>query len=241
MQIIRNDVLIQRRKKTGQIASAVGIVVLLAGFALSLFGKNWDLPDPVVVFVPVFSLLVGFILSQVGAYYMNRFISSPRPDELVDIILKGLGKDYKLYHYHFPVPHLLLAPSGLVLPIIRVEGGAYTLDAGKWRQRFSAGRILNFMGRESLGNPAKDADYHKDQLDRFLKKHAPDLVDIPIYPVVVFLAENVQLNIKGEIPIPVVRAAKFKGLLRSGVGKPLPKATLNQLEEFLDQVAGLGE
>jgi hypothetical protein len=231
MQIIRDEKLVARRKKIGQIASLVGIAVLLGGMAFTWLAPNWDVPVQFTIYVPFLALLVGFILSSIGIYHTNRWGRSPRPDEILDKSLKGLGGEYNLYHFALPVSHLLLTPSGPVVLIVKTEGREYTVEGDRWRQRFSLGTVLRFMGQEGLGNPTKEANYQIEQMRRSLAKHAPELADTPVTAIIVFTADQVTLNV-GETSIPVVRAAKLKGFLRSRAVKPLPRATYRKLEEL---------
>ena len=236
MQIIRDDKLVQRRKKLGQIFSMVGLGILIAGMAFTWLAPNWNIPMQISVYVPFLALMAGFILSSIGIYYTNRWGRTPRPDEILDQSLKGLGRKYKLYHFSLPAPHLLLAPEGPIILFPKYEGGEFTVEGDKWRQKFSLLRVLNFMGREGTGNPTREANYQVDQMRRFMDKHAPELAETPFRSVIVFLADQVTLNV-GESSVPVLRAAKLKGFLRSQ-GKALPRATYRQLEAIFDSAAG---
>ena len=113
------------------------------------------------------------------------------------------------------------------------------MEGAKWKQRFSVARLLSFMGREGLGNPTKEADYQIGRMRSFLAKYAPELEETPISAAIVFLADQVVLNVgETETDVPVLRATKLKGFLRSSAGKPLPKETYRQLEELFDAAAG---
>ena len=238
MQIVRDERLIQRRKKIGQVTSLLGLGILVVGMAFTWLSPRWDIAMDLTLYATLGTLLVGFILSNVGIYYTNRWGRSPRPDEMLDASLKGLGREYKIYHFVLPVPHVLLTPQGMVVVVTKLEGGTYTVDNDKWRQRFSFMRVLRFIGQEGLGNPTRDAKYFIDRMRKYLDKVAPELVEAPVTALIVFLAENVVLNV-GETSVPVVRAAKLKGFLRSGMGKSMPKKTYRQLEELLDSGAGV--
>ena len=191
-----------------------------------------------LIYVPLLTLVVGFIVSSIGMYYVNRWGRSPRPDELLDRSLKGFGREYKLYHYALPAPHVLLAPNGPIVLIAKFEGGEFTVEGDRWRQRFSPMRVLGFMGREGLGNPTKDADYLVEKMRRFLEENNPELQEVPVSAVVVFTAEKVVLNV-GETRVPTLRAAKLKGYLRSQASRPLPQETRQRLEALFDAAAGI--
>ncbi len=233
MQIIRDERLVERRKKIGQITSLLGMGVLMGGMALTWFGSRWGVPIQWVLPISLVALAAGFILSSIGIYFLNRWGRSPRPDELIDQGLKGLGREYRLYHFGLPAPHLLLTPSGLVALIIRTEPGEYGVQGDRWRRRFSVGRALRFMGQEGLGNPTKDAHYQVERMRRFLSKLGPEMEEIPVSAIVVFLAQGVSLDV-AESSVPVLRAAKLKGFLRSEPGRRLPASTYRELAELLD-------
>ncbi len=151
-----------------------------------------------------------------------------------------MSRDYRLYHFALPAPHVLLTPSELLVLVARYEGGKYTVKDDKWRQGFSVLRALNFMGREGLGNPSKDADYQVGRMRQFLTKNAPELEEVPIEPIIVFVADNVVLDIE-DCRVPVQRAAKLKGFLRAETKKPLTSETRQKLTELLDSAAGVTE
>jgi hypothetical protein len=157
---------------------------------------------------------------------------------MLDRSLKGMSRDYRLYHFALPAPHVLLTPSELLVLVVRYEGGKYTVRDEKWRQGFSVLRALNFMGREGLGNPTKDADYQVGRMRQFLIKLAPELEDVPIEPIIVFVADNVVLDVQ-DSRVPIQRAAKLKGFLRAETKKPMLSEIRQKLTELLDSAAGV--
>ena len=122
MQIIRDDTLVARRKRIGQIASLVGIGIIGGGLVFTWVGPNQDVSPQLLLYVPLATLVVGFILSNIGMYFTNRWGRSPRPDEVLDKSLKGMNRAYRLYHFVLPAPHVLLTPSGPV--VLTVNGRA---------------------------------------------------------------------------------------------------------------------
>lgn len=84
MQIIRNEELVQRRKKLGQITSFLGLGIVIGGLIFTWVAPGKNVPESLLLYVPLLTLLVGFILSNVGIYYTNRWGRSPRPDEILD-------------------------------------------------------------------------------------------------------------------------------------------------------------
>ncbi|MDX1437131.1 MAG: hypothetical protein R3335_09985, partial [Anaerolineales bacterium] len=119
MRIVSNDGLIKRNARIGQFASIVGLLVLGGGLFISFqapeqFTLSWG------------ALLIGFVLSQVGLYFTNRWGRSPRPDEELSKALKGLTQEYTLYHYSTPARHVLLGPAGIWVLSAHQQNGEIT-------------------------------------------------------------------------------------------------------------------
>ena len=92
MKVIINEKLIKRNGRLGQIATFSGLFVLAGGMFVSFRYPTYS------IFAWV-ALLVGFALSQIGLYFGNRWGRHPRPDERIDLGLKGLDDQYTMYHY----------------------------------------------------------------------------------------------------------------------------------------------
>src|SRR5690348_5371239 len=115
MNILSNEKAIQRNGKIGNYASLAAFGLMLVGvyFSFRLSDPQFARENESYVWWMSASLLAGFILFQIGTYFMNRFGRRPRPDEAINASLKGLTKDYTLYHYLTPVSHLLVGPAGI--------------------------------------------------------------------------------------------------------------------------------
>ncbi|MBI1855195.1 MAG: hypothetical protein HYR93_04945 [Chloroflexi bacterium] len=74
MKIIRNEKLIKRNGRIGQYTSLGALAVLGIGMYIS-FQK----PD--LFFYSIGALIIGFMMTQVGMYFTNRWGRTPRPDE----------------------------------------------------------------------------------------------------------------------------------------------------------------
>ncbi|HZU87518.1 MAG TPA: hypothetical protein VFF78_08550, partial [Anaerolineaceae bacterium] len=107
MKIITNHKTIKRSRKIGQYTTLGSLGILVVGFITSIN------PDPSLFIWALLALMVGFLLSQIGIYYGNRFGRTPRYDERINQSLKGLDEKYSIYHYMTPVPHLLVGPAGI--------------------------------------------------------------------------------------------------------------------------------
>ena len=97
MNIISNEALIARNAKIGQFTSLGSLLVLGVGMYIS-FTK------PEMFSISVGALLLGFIMSQVGIYFGNRWGRSPRPDT-TDVVVAQLTEgqyfgEMQLLHGH---------------------------------------------------------------------------------------------------------------------------------------------
>ena len=72
MEVITNDRLIHRNARIGQITSIVGLLVLAGGMFISFTRADLFL-------FSLIALVIGFVLSQIGIYFGNRWGRRPRP------------------------------------------------------------------------------------------------------------------------------------------------------------------
>lgn len=229
MKIITNERLIRRNSRLGQIASLAGLLVLVGGMYISFRYQD-------MVSMAWVALLIGFALSQLGLYYGNRWGRRPRPDEHLSLALKSLDDRHSLYHYKTPIPHLLVAPSGLwvLLPFHQI--GKITYEKGRWRQK--GGNVfqhyLRLFAQEGIGRPDLDAPNTARVIQRYLKKYLPELEIPDPRPVLVFTSEKVELETI-DAPIPTVALKKLKEVIRKSVKEPaMDTDTLKSIQEFLN-------
>ncbi len=208
MKIISNDKLIKRNATIGQVTSLSSLLILGVGMYIS-FSK------PELFSISVGSLLVGFILSQVGIYYGNRFGRSPRPDELLDAGLKGLKNTYTMYHYASPVPNLLVGPAGIWLLLPFHQHGEVIHDGKKWKTK-GGGLTQNYMrifGQENMSRPDLDAGAYAEKLTKVLKKQMPE-EEIPnINAAIIFTSKAVEVK-ADDAPIPTMHLKQLKTFIR---------------------------
>ncbi|MCC7130085.1 MAG: hypothetical protein IT297_06760, partial [Anaerolineae bacterium] len=181
------------------------------------------------------ALLFGFILSQLGIYYSNRWGRRPRPDELLDGALKGMDKKYSLYHYSSPVNHLLIGPAGMWALFPYYQRGTIVYDKNRYKQR-GGNLYLKIFAQEGLGRPELDVAAAKDSLQAFLKKRFPDEEFPPADALLVFTNPEVNLAIAddAEPPAPAVKLKDLKELIRkSAKSKPVSLEKIKLLEEAL--------
>ncbi len=221
MKVIRNDRYIQTRSKIGRYTSLAGLAVLMGGMLISIFRPQYF----TIAFI---CLVIGFICSQIGIYYGNRFVRADRPGEVLTQALKGLDNRYLLYLYQLPAPHVLLGPDRCYVLAVHTQSGKISAREDRWKQSLGWRWLFAWMAQESIGNPSKTAMLEAESLQRYVAKKLPD-VEVPLTPLVVFSNPNVELDVS-DTPVPALHIKKLKDWLRSpGKGQGLTSETRLQL------------
>ncbi len=228
MNIVRNEKLINRNAKIGRWVSFISLIILAGGMYISF-------RQPENVGLSLSALLLGFVLSQMGIYYTNRWGRSPRPDQELDAALKGFGKRYTLYHYTSPVAHLLVGPVGIWVLIPKPQRGRITYEKNRWRKR--GGGILStylaLFAQEGLGRPTLEISSEINALAKFLRKKLPDQELPPIQAALVFTHPQVEINAENA-PAPTLSAKKLKEFLRKVAKEtPLPETEIDKINQAL--------
>lgn len=232
MKLYVNEGYIKRRASIGKWASLLGLLVLAAGFVVSL-------RNPGLFFISFGTLILGFLLSNVGIYYANRYVRPDRPEAILVQALKGFDKRYALYQFRLPVSHVLREPGGLTVLVPKPQEGLTTYREGKWRNKQGWSRIIRWVGQEGLGNPEQDLAQETQKLTDWLQQKAPDL-NVPVRGVVVFTNAKAELQLDAPT-VPVMLPKHLKAWLRrAGKLEPLSKETLNRLTQVLNEAAQIG-
>jgi hypothetical protein len=228
MKIITNDSLINRNQKIGQVTTIASLVVLAGGLYLS-FQKTQQLLS-----FSFLALLAGFILSQVGIFFGNRWGRRPRPDEQLNSGLKGIDDKYTLYHFVTPVSHLLLGPAGIWILLPYPQGGTITYQKGRWRQK-GGNWYLKLFAQEGLSRPDLDVVSGIDNLKRYFKKHLPDIELPPTQVALVFTNAKAEIEVD-DAPNPTLHVDKVKDFIRKKAKEnPLSASMIQQIAEVLPQ------
>ncbi|MFC1997154.1 hypothetical protein ACFLXI_06045 [Chloroflexota bacterium] len=236
MNVVIDEKLIKRNAKIGQVVTIASLATLGAGMFLT-FQKPDMLP------VSIGALLVGFLLSQVGIYFTNRWGRSPRPDEQISLALKGLDKRYTLYHYQTPASHVLVGPAGVWVLIPKHQRGTITYSKNRWRQS-GGGFIQNYLkifAQEGIGRPDLEIDSDIEGLEKLLRKNITDGTKIPeTQAALIFSDPNIDIQ-TDEAPTPTLPAKKLKDLIRkTAKEKPISpelvakiQGAINPLDEIV--------
>lgn len=233
MIVIRDEKRIARLARLAQLLSFAGLGVLIAGLLLIFLSK-----DPNVFIYQMIALVVGFIFSQFGLHFAHRYLRRPRMDQVLDkSTSKFARKDGRLYHYLLPANHVLLLPTCVVVLIAKFQVGRISASGDVWQQKGLGMRGV--FGREGLGNPSREAEAATARMEEFIDATVPQAVDVPVIPIIVFTAQNIDsLEVK-ESRIPAVHAAKLSGALRQQTInlKPMPRETYDALRAAFDAKA----
>ena len=229
MNIISNEKLIKRNAKIGQYTSLISLLVLGVGMYIS-FTK------PEMFNISVGALLAGFVLSQVGIYFGNRWGRSPRPDELIDQGLKGLTKEYTMYHYSSPVPNVLVGPAGVWLIMPYHQQGEITYDGKRWKTKGGGftQSYMRFFGQENISRPDLDVGAEADKLKRYLKKQMTEEQIPPILGAIIFTSANAEVQ-ADNAPVPTLPLKKLKAFIRKQAkDAPLTPKEIDMVNAALD-------
>lgn len=212
MIIIKDEKKINRNASIGRYVSIAGLIVLGLGMWIT-FSR------PELIQLAWGSLFVGFILSQVGIYFGNRWGRRPRPDEHLDAALKGLDDRWALIHYKAPVEHLLVGPGGIWLLKPYHQAGNLSYDAKKNRWKMKGGgamqAYLRVFAQENIGRPDLEIDSEVAALNRYFSQAVPDDTLPEIKVALVMTNERTQISddIK-DTPAFAVSAKKLKETVR---------------------------
>jgi len=228
MKIFINHHLVKRNARVGQITTLAAMLIL--GVAAYLAFRHEEL------FVyTLLLMIVAFFLTQIGLYFGNRWGRSPRPDQVLDKSLKGLGREYALYHYLTPASHLLVGPAGVWVLLPYHSAGTVTWERGRYRQRGGGFMTahLRFFGPDSLGRPDLEARSEIDLTRRFFRRRLDNL-EVPVQAVLVFYHPAARVEIQEDAPFPARTARELKDFLRrQAKTNPLSPTLLESVRSIL--------
>lgn len=229
MNTIRNDKMIKRYGRIGQVTMILSLVILVGGMIFSLRSQN-----QLGFTISLVALAIGFIMSQISFFLGNRFGRSPRPDEIISQALKGLDGKYCLYHYTTPVTHLLVGPAGVWLFLTYHQGGKITYSGGRWRQK-GGNWYLKIFAQDNIGRPDLDLISEKDRLLKFMRKHLDETVIPPIQAALVFTNPKAVIEISGDEtpPAETLYTKDLKEMIRKAAKvKQLAPEKVRQIQEL---------
>lgn len=228
MRVATNEKLVRNRERIAKWGGLGGLGILTVGLILTF--------QPQYIMASYIALLIGLVVSSVGAFIADTWLKPPRSDEALETALKGLDNRHHLYNWVLPVDHVLLAPTGLTVFNMKKQEGRIEYNGQRWRQHQSLLQSLGSFSRPRLGDPIKDLEQDISRLRDLVGSVVPG-VEVPIDGQVVFTSPKAELSL-GDSTIPVVHVkklkAQYKGQARSG---KLSEETRRQLEQALDEIA----
>lgn len=231
MIIETNEPKIKRNTRIAQIASLAGLAVLAGGMVIAFTRAE-------LITISFIALLVGFVLSQIGIYFTNRWGRKPRPDESLNQALKGLDKKYALYHYLTPASHLLVGPAGVWVLLLRPQRGTITFSKSRWRQK-GGGLLqgyLRIFAQEGIGRPDLEIANEVEGIHNYLEKHLPADEIPPINAAVVFSHPDVDIQIddSDEAFAPTLYLNKVKNFIRKvAKEKPISIEKVQEIQKMI--------
>ncbi len=228
MRIIANETFIERREKLADIMPLVAMGVLFGSLVVSFIKPEWFL-------FTMGLAVVGFFLSIIGTYFVQRFAGQLAHHEVVPKALKGFSDDYALLIYKVPnVPFALVEPGGLTAILVKNHGGEVVYEDGRWQHNQRMKFIRQFGGEESLGRPDRQAQDLAQLLEAYADERLPDNVEVPVRGIALFVNPDVELSAE-DAPIPAIWVGKLKDWLRNeGRRSRLPAEVQEAIVETLD-------
>lgn len=231
MIILRDEKRIKRMAFLAKASTFMGMATMLISIAMLFVFENYSL----VYVLQLSVFFVGWLIAQVGIYLAPRYLSNPRPDEVLDQTIRKEAKNGRLYHYLLPAPHVLLTPQGVILFNLRPNIGKISVDGDRWHQ--SGGFFKRFLGQEPIGDPSKELEKMIEAMGNYIRQHAPSVEELPMGALIVFTAKNAsELDLK-ESRLPAMHYTKVKGFLRQQKRDLLPKADYDALRAAFDEKA----
>lgn len=187
-QITTNEPFIENRKKIGRYASLGGLAIIFGGLLASFQNQ---------ILLAYGALILGFILSNVGAYYLSRWGLGVH--EKIAAALKGLDKRYRLYNYLLPVPNVLLTPYGVSVFLVKNQDGVIVADAKGWRQPSSIfGTLLRFLrafSSDPLGDPPGELEVQQKTMKDFISESLGEGTKVTVDGLILFTNPRADLSI----------------------------------------------
>ncbi|MGB8644674.1 MAG: hypothetical protein WCF84_05520 [Anaerolineae bacterium] len=224
-QIYTNETLIENRSRLGRYASLGGLAIIVGGLVAS-FQEN--------ILLAYGALILGFIISNIGAYYLNRW--GLHPYKKVTEGIKGLGKQYSLYNYYLPIPNVLLTPYSVVVLLLKNQDGKITANAKGWRQGSSFLGFFRALSSEGIGNPPQELELEKDKMKKFLADKLGENVKVPVEGYILFTNPQASIKIDG-VDAPIIVLSQQPDALKDALRRD--KRTPLLSEDLYDKIVQL--
>ncbi len=212
MRVVLNEKRLKRYLNIAKWGSLTGLILFFAGMYLTFNAEQ----NPSWAPWAFAALLIGFLITQVGIYYGNRYGRMPRIDQLLTRALKGLSREYTLYHYATPASHVLVGPAGVWVLVPKYQRGNISYRKGRWRQ--SGGPLLWYLrifSQEGLGRPDLEIQDEVQAVLKVLREVFEDEDRLPpVEPILVFTSPKAQLVDVEDAPVKALKVDDLKAYLK---------------------------
>lgn len=211
MKIIKNEKLIKRNRVIGQWTTIAALIILGGGLYFSISNPE----NPQLAIYSLLSLGVGFVLTQVGMYFGNRWGRSPRPDEQLDTALKGLPGEFSIYHFTTPASHLLAGPSGIWVLLPYRQRGTITYQKNRWRVG-GGGFLQGYMsifGQEGIGRPDLESEAGIRAVKNALSKTLAEAEIPDVQAALIFMNDAAEIQAENA-PQAALKIDQLKSFMR---------------------------
>jgi len=227
MRVYINEQFLKRTRRLSTILFFASLAILGGGLAIS-YSVNYA--NSILLMVPVVAMPIGLLTTWWSVRLSNQYVRKPHPEDVLQDAFKSAGAHSVSYHYLFKAKHVLVCAQGVYVITTRFQEGLFR---GRNEQVVNArgGNPINFamtlMRQEQLGDPVKEAQLAAADLEARLEEAG---VHVPVQPLVVFTSEKAQLEVDGEMPVPilltnpVLKKGTLKALLK---GERKREATLS--------------
>jgi hypothetical protein len=228
MQTVTNTRLVESRGKWGKRLPWIGIALLFGAVFMPFRPElePWSLPV----------MLLGFVLTNVGMFYFNRYVRPPLPQEVLEKELKGLDNRYQLFNYLGPVEHVLITPTGILAITMRRMAGDIRCTGEKWSMKTGLLSKLRFFSEDQLGNPSYDLRRDVSKLQKLMEAGLPDVAGekpVPIGGFVFFSDPGANLSIT-DVTVRVLSTKTIKDYLRKlATGERISPARAESIAKVL--------
>jgi len=217
MRVYINEQFLVRTRRLSTILFFVSLGILGGGLAIS-YSVNYA--NTILLMVPVVAMPVGLLTTWWSVRLSNQYVRKPHPEDILQDAFKSAGAHSVSYHYLFKAKHVLVCAQGVYVITTRFQEGLFrgqNQQVVKARGANPISFFLTLMRQEQMGDPVKEAQIAAAELESRLKEYD---VDVPVQPLVVFTSDKAQIEIEGEMPIPILMS---NPVLKKGTLKALLK------------------
>ena len=229
MQSVVNAKLVSRNAKIGQYLNLASLAIILVGFFITLRAQTYIAYSYIAIFV-------GLVMFMIGTYFTNRWGRTPPAHEVLDKNLKGLGREFIVYHHVTPASHLLVSPAGIWALLPYYQSGIISYEKKRWRAKGGGfmQAYLRFFGPESLGRPDLEANSEIQAIQRHLTRIMPEGTSLPeVNAVLIFVNPRVEIH-PNDSPQPALLSKDLKEFLRQKAKeKPISQSVVELIQNAL--------